>query len=220
MRGAAKGMPKYSPYALQNQPGSFPNLPKSRPGTLLAASRRPRAPKRRSRGAQEAPKKGQEPPKRAQKPAMCTQELPPRDPGPSKTAPGNLQDKFLARSRRKALFDRRPGRILHVFSVVRWMADMRFVLFFPIQNACRACFELQARKRKKTSKNKTLGSPKPSPDPPGTRQNRARHAQRRTKTGQEPQQTQHETENASKKHPRAKNSANMVPIGQHSIWDL
>ena len=191
----------------KTQPGSLPNLPKSRPGTLLADNMRPRAPKRRPRGAQEAPKRGQEPPKRTQKPAKCTQELPPRDPDPSKTELGDLQDKFLAQSWQKTLFDRRPGRILFVFSVVRWMADMRFVLVFPIQNACRAFFALHACAGKKTSKNKALGHPKPSPDPLGTLQNRARAPQ----DAQKPAKNNNKRSKKHKMPPRSAQERKIVP---------
>ena len=185
MRGAAKGMPKRAPEALQNPVRQPPKPPKIEARDALSRQHAPKSAqetsKRRPRSSQERPRET----KRTQKPAKCTQELPPRDPDPSKTELGDLQDKFLAQSWQKTLFDRRPGRILFVFSVVRWMADMRFVLVFPIQNACRAFFALHACAGKKTSKNKALGHPKPSPDPLGSLQNRARAPQDAQKTSQE-----------------------------------
>ena len=65
----------------------------------------------------------------------------------------------------------------------------------------------------------TPGAPKTTPRPLETLQNparrlrnRRRSASRRSKIGQGRQQTQQETQNALKKHPRSKNGANMAPM--------
>ena len=89
VRGAAKGVPKHAPEALQNPARHVPKPPKiearGTPGSQHAprsAPDQPGAPKKCPRGAQEAPKRSQEPPKSAQKPAKWRPRAAQDSPGP------------------------------------------------------------------------------------------------------------------------------------------
>tara|TARA_B100000575_G_C23002496_1_gene577605 strand:- start:101 stop:346 length:246 start_codon:yes stop_codon:yes gene_type:complete len=67
------------------------------------------------------------------------------------------------------------------------------------------------QKHPKTFQNEALEPPKSTPEHPETFENQPQRAPRREESANIGQKHSQEPQNASKKRPRAKNSANMVP---------
>ena len=178
---------------------------------------RPRPPKRCPRGPKKVPRAGPGPPKRSQeppnsapKPAKRAQRVAPTPPKPRSTSPKTgFEHNFCG----KLCLAGFGCDFISLFALRATRAtceNHRKTLVFPRFLRIRSLCEKQARAHQKTLKNKAPGPPKPCPDRPKTRQIRARNAPRRTKTVQERQQTQQDTQNAAKKRPRAENS----PLGR------
>ena len=80
---------------------------------------------------------------------------------PSRVA-SKLPDAFLARASWRPISARVPDRFLIDFGVARGRGDMRFVLLFTIQNACRPFSALLGRPARKISENDALRGPETS----------------------------------------------------------
>ena len=208
---ACQNMP---PKPSKIQPSAPTKPPKSRSG----ASRRGKIPPGNDpdqpRDAQERPRSGQEAPKkrprRAKRCPRAPKSRPRSAPDPSKSEAGEPQDKFLACSCGEVLRERLVKRFCIVFDV----GALRAICKKPKKTYGKLWFlhirsfvALQARVHEKTLENKALGRPKPSPDPPGTLQNRPRSAPRRQKTDQKQGQTQQER----KMRPRSAQERKIVP---------
>ena len=170
----------------------------------------PRDAQESPRRARKAPKSVPEPrfwaPRTAKSHPRAPQELTNASPKRCNSTPERRKQRFWAqRCMRKALeaiFHRFLRRARSSRSVFR--PNETVVLLHPEHDGS------GSSPARKNFENHCLGWPKSTKIEAKMLQNRARSAPRRTKTGQAEQQTQQETQNAPKKRPRAKNSANMV----------
>ena len=170
------------------------------------------------RRARKAPKSVPEPrfwaPRTAKSHPRAPQELTNASPKRCNSTPERRKQRFWAqRCMRKALeaiFHRFLRRARSSRSVFR--PNETVVLLHPEHDGS------GSSPARKNFENHCLGWPKSTKIEPKMLQNRARSAPRRTKTGQAEQQTQQETQNAPKKCPRSKNSANMARQGPNELW--
>ena len=159
-----------------------------------------KVPPRHARRAEERPRGAQESP-------TNVQDTPKKGLTLSKIELGEAQGASGMWLSQHVLSERHQHRISFVFCAVRQTSDMRFVLVFTIQNACRAYFALPIGTHPKTSQNHALEPPKPSPNLLRTLQNRARSAPGRSKNKQAKsvQKVHKIRPRAKKRRPRAKN---------------
>ena len=204
--GFPRGKPQFSlkfvPKSLKIGSWSFPELlwrPRGAPG--------------RQRGAQEAPKSAQETPKSGQEAPKSAQDMLKTFQNPRRR-PSRAEFLYVCSLECPEVRFRRPlGRFLFICGVARQLAEMRFVLVFPIQNASWATFASQACVHEQISKNRAPGPPKSDPEVSKSRpgeQNRARAAKLERKRANKRRRSAPEAKNAPKERPKAKNGAGML----------
>ena len=196
-------MSNYDPQTLENLAWSVPRPSKidvlEVPGSLNSRKRRPRPAKRCPRSTEEGPRVAQECPKAGQVAPKSWPRRPQTLPKPSAvTSKTSFQHNLCWQLCAKGSWS-------------------DFVSFFCSCDKLAICkklrktwgklwflhitsfFALEARTRKKNSKNEALGLPKPFPDSPETLQNRPRSGPRSRKTSPERQKTQQDAPNAPKR---------------------
>ena len=175
----ALGPSKLFPEALKIEVGAVPESQDAPKRCPRPAKRHPRVPKRRPRGAQERPRDAQETPKRRQETLPPSKIEPGKARNASRPRSGAIGEHVVELSSKKVLSETSANQFRSFFSMSARSVNLHFYRpcrcfrrFFT--NACRST-NVSATSEK-TSKHTPRKPLKPSPDTPGTLQNRPRSA--------------------------------------------